>query len=171
MNVSVYFVLITAILAAIYIFFSPMKISMSDKKNVPQLQLSDFTIYDLNEKGLKSIFKGKSGLRYPNYYLVNDVNYTDASKNNLVNIKSEFGQFKDNAIELKGDVVYTREDGLVFKSDQASYNQATGIFQTNGKYISYKNNDKITGHKLIYNSKNKSATSKNIVALFQLNEK
>lgn len=171
MNVSIFFIFITAMLAAIYIFFSPMKISMNDQKNVPQLELSHFTIYDLDEKGLKSIFKGTSGLRYTNRYLVDDVNYTDDSKKDLVHITSAHGEFQDNLINLQGNVIYTRDDGLVFKSNEASYNQVTGVFKTDGKYISYKNNDKITGRKLNYNSKTKNATSENIVALYQLNEK
>lgn len=172
MNINIYFIFIAVGLLAIYVFFSPMKITINQNKNIPQLQLSNFTIYDLNVKGLKSIFKGTKGFRYINRYLVDDVNYTDNTGKYLVNITSKYGKFQQPLIRLTKNVIYKRGDGLIFKTQEGKYNQLTGIFTTNGKYVSYnKNNDKMTGYKLFYNSKTNDMTSNKIIAQYQLNEK
>ncbi len=171
MNLNIYFIFIAIGLLSIYLIFSPMKIALNKNKNIPQIELSNFTVYDLNTKGVKSIFKGTKGFRYTNKYLVQDVNYISKAKKNLIYITSKFGKFKKPIIKLIGNVVYRRSDGLVFKTKEGMYNQSTGIFTTSGKYVSYKDNDKIAGYKLFYNNKTNIATSKEVVAIYQLNEK
>lgn len=168
MNINFYFIYISIGLALIYIFFNPMKLEKFDKGEIAQLELADFTIYDLDSQGLKSVFNGTKGYRYTNRYEVFDINYTDNSKEYIANITSDFGVYKDYVVDMYGNIVYKRADGLTFKSDDGNYNQKTGVLRTEGKYISYRKSDKITGKSLMYDSKNGHVTSKNVFAVYQL---
>ncbi len=168
MNINFYFVYISIGLAMIYMFFHPMKLAKLDKGEVAQLELSNFTIYDLDQEGLKSIFQGSKGYRYVNRYEVSDVNYTDNSKKYIANITSNYGVYKNNIVDLTGNLIYKRADGLTYKSDDGNYNQKTGVLRTKGKYISYRNDDRITGKNLMYNSKNGYTTSDEVSAVYQL---
>lgn len=168
MNINFYFIYISVGLAMIYLFFHPMKLQKLDNSEVPQLELTNFTMYDLNQDGLKSIFGGTKGYRYINRYEVFDINYTDNSKELISNITSNFGIYKNHLVSMSGDLVYTRADGLTYKSDDGNYNQKTGVLRTVGKYISYRNNDRITGENLMYDSKIGYSTSDNVFAIYQI---
>lgn len=171
MNINIFFIFIAAILASIYIFFSPMKLHINKKTKTPQLQLYNFKVYNLTTRGVKSVFGGSKGFKYGSKYIVYDVNYTDDSTKSLANITAQHGMFKQPIIKLYGNVFYKNINGLTFKSNEATYNQSNKVLRTKGKYISYKKNDRITGYKLMYNSKNQKATSKNIVAIYQFNKR
>ncbi|WP_345991176.1 LPS export ABC transporter periplasmic protein LptC [Sulfurimonas sp. HSL-1716] len=168
MNINFYFIYISVGLAMIYLFFHPMKMEKLDKGEIAQLELTKFTIYDLDKEGLKSIFQGTKGYRYLDRYEIFDVNYTDNSKEQIANITSNFGIYKDYIVDLYGNLIYKRADGLTYKSDDGNYNQRTGVLKTKSKYISYRNNDRITGNSLMYDSKHGHATSKDVSAVYQL---
>jgi len=171
MNINIFFIFIAALLASIYIFFSPMKLPINKESKTAQLQLSHFTVYNLTTHGVQSVFSGTKGLKYGLKYIVYDVNYTDNSTKSLANITALHGVFKQPIIKLDGNVLYKNISGLIFKSNEATYNQTSKVLRTKGKYISYKKNDKITGYKLMYDNKDKKATSKDIVAIYHFNKR
>lgn len=168
MNINLFFVAIFAALGMIYIFFSPMKLQEFDKKEIAQLELVNFTIYDHDTKGLKSVLHGQKGYKYEDRYEVKDINYTDHTREYLAHLQADFGRYKESVIDLKGDVVYKRADGLTFETDKASYNQKTAVFQAPNRYTFYKNDDKITGTKLFFDSKENHVQSKQITAIYQI---
>ena len=154
----------------IYIFFNPMKLEKLDQKEIPQLEITNFTIYDLDKTGLISLFNGAKGFRYKDRYEVSDINYTDNSKEYISSLTSAFGVYKDFKVNMSGDVVYKRDDGLTFKSDNGQYDQKTGVFTTKSKYVSYRNNDKISGEELMFDNKNGHTTSKNVDATYEIKD-
>ena len=168
MNINFYLISITAGLAMIYIFFNPMKLPANNHQEIPQLEITDFTVYDLSKNGLASIFQAQKGFRYKDRYEATDINYTDTSKKYIANISSKFGIYKDSILTMNQDVIYKRADGLTFTSDAGSYNETTGVLTTPDKYVSYKNNDRITGTKLHYNSKDGAFASKGIFATYEI---
>ncbi len=170
MNINLFFICVFAGLAMIYIFFNPMQLQEFDKKEVPQLELLNFSVYDLDTKGLKSVFYGKKGFKYEDRYEVTDMNYTDNSREYIAHLQADFGRYKESVIDLRGNVVYKRADGLTFQTDAASYNQKTAIFQAPNAYTFYRNDDKITGTKLVFDSKENHILSKNIAATYQIQD-
>ena len=154
----------------IYTFFNPMKLQKFDTKETPQLELSNFSVYDLDKNGLRSVFNGVSGYKYEDRYEVFDINYTDNVREYVANIRSDFGIYKDNIVNMQGNVVYARADGLSFQTDEASYNQKTGVLKTPSAYTLYRNDDKITGTKLVFDSKENHVLSKQISATYQIQD-
>jgi LPS export ABC transporter protein LptC len=170
MNINLFFVSIFIGLAMIYIFFNPTKLQQYDTKEIAQLELSNFSVYDLDIKGLRSVFSGLKGYKYANRYEVSDINYTDNTKEYTTNIHSDFGIYKDHIVNVQGNVVFARADGLSFKTDEAFYNQNTGILKTPSAYTLYRNNDKITGVKLVFDNKENRVLSKQISATYQIKD-
>jgi len=150
--------------------FKPMDIKIQHFKDVPLFELSDFTMYELDPEGLKTIMLGSTGTRYADRYTVKDMDYTDNSKKYIANMLSDFGVYKNEIVRLTGHVVYVREDGLTFKTEKATYKKKTADVISNTKYIAYLNDNIVIGDYLKYNNISKKIYSKNVIAKYQLKE-
>jgi len=150
--------------------FKPLDIKTHHFKDVPLFELSDFTMYELNPKGLTTILLGSAGTRYADRYTIKNMDYTDNSKKYIANMISDFGVYKNEIVKLSGHVVYVREDGLIFKTEKATYNKKTANVISNTKYIAYLNDNIITGSYIKYNNLSKKIYSKNVVAIYKLKE-
>jgi len=170
-NVNIFFLIIISGLLAIFIVFKPINIKEQESKEIPLLELEKFKLTELDTTGLSSIMEGSSGLRYKDRYNIEDLNYTDNSNKLLANIKSNKGVYKGDIINLDGDVVYSREDGLEFKTQKARYNQKTDIVKSLTKYVSHMNGNRATGSFLEYNNALGITKSKNIVTKYKLKER
>lgn len=152
----------------IYFVFEPLKIKQQEFKDVPLLVLDNFIMYELQTTGLQTIMAGSKALRYTDRYIVDDVNFTDNSKEYISNMKANNGIYRNSIIDLKGDVIYTREDGLTFESDTLNYSTLNAIAQTQDDYLAYKNENKMRGSSFIYDSIKNTIKSKNITVKYQL---
>ncbi len=170
-NINILFGIISALLAMILFVFKPLNVKEQSFEDVPLFELNAFTIYEINTFGLDSILLGTKGIRYVNRYTIENVNFTDNTQKYIANIKANNGIYKNDIITLTQDVVYSREDGLDFSSDEAIYNKRTGIVKTNQPYVAYLGDNKITGTSLVYNNLKNKMQSKNITAIYQLREK
>ncbi len=150
--------------------FKPMDIKIQHFKDVPLFELSDFTMHELNPKGLTTILQGTTGTRYADRYTIKDMDYTDNSKKYIANMISDFGVYKNEIVKLTGHVVYVREDGLTFKSEKATYNKKTADVISDTKYIAYLNDNIVIGNYIKYNNISKKIYSKNVIAKYQLKE-
>lgn len=155
----------------IYVFFKPLDIKEQNFNDVPLFDMGTFTLYEFSDKGLATLMNGSYAVRYSNRYKVSDIDYTDNSQEYIANIKADSGLYKGNVIDLKGNVVYIREDGLTFKSQEASYDKTTTVVQTNSDYVAYMGENRAVGTSLRYNNTSKKMESKNITAHYQLKER
>ncbi|MBL1243927.1 MAG: LPS export ABC transporter periplasmic protein LptC [Sulfurimonas sp.] len=154
----------------IYIFFQPLKIKQQEFDDVPLLTMGNFVMYELQSTGLQTIMAGTKALRYTERYIVNDVNFTDNSKEFMSNMQADNGIYKDNIVDLKGNVVYKREDGLTFKSDTLNYNTINAIAKTQDDYLAYRNKNSMRGASFVYDSINNTMSSEKVIVKYQLEE-
>ena len=168
MNINIFFTLVSSLLLVILFVFKPLKLDQKEHGIVPLFELSNFSMKELNTNGLITIMNGTKGTKFTNEYIVKDMDYTDNSKDFLANLKSNTGTYKDDIVNLVGNVVYFREDGLTFESEEATYNKKTSIATTRGKYIIYKDKDTVTGTQLVYNNLMDTVKSKNVNAIYQI---
>lgn len=159
------------ILAIVFFVFKPLDIKEQSFNDVPLFEVSSFTIYEINTFGLDSILLGTKGTRYVDRYDIENVNFTDNTKKYIANIKANNGIYKNDIITLIEDVLYNREDGLSFSSDEAIYDKKSSIVQTHHKYIAYQGKNRLTGTSLVYNNLTNKIKSKNITIIYQLKEK
>jgi len=173
LNINAFFILIFIGLIMIYVGFKPQYIAEQDFVDVPLFELDSFVLHELNQDKLITIMKGSETKRYADKYSIINIDYTDNSKELLSNIKADNGLYRDkeDIIDLIGNVIYNREDGLVFESQEAIYNKKTAIAKTQKDYIMYRDKDSIVGTSLVYDNANDKIKSKNVVAKYQIKER
>lgn len=171
MNINTFFIIILTGLGMIYIFFKPLHIKKQKFVDVPQFELTSFTMYELDKEGLKTLMNGTKAIKYSNRYTINDINYTDNAKSYRANMIAKYGIYKNNVVKLNGNVIYKREDGLTFKTQKARYNRVSKVAITNTKYIMFMGKDKVTGTYLRYNTLTKNMKSKNIIVNYEIKER
>lgn len=147
----------------IYFLFQPLKIKEQEFVDVPLLKIDNFVMYKLDTTGLQTLMSGTEALRYANRYIVSNVDFTDNSQEYISNIKALKGVYKNSVVDLAGDVVYIRDDGLTFKSPTLSYNTKNSIAQTKDNFIAYKDKNSISGSSFVYDSIKDTMKSKNVV--------
>lgn len=156
---------------SLYVFFKPLHIKEQTFKDVPMFELSSFVVYEINKIGLDTMMLGDNATRYENRYVVKNINYTDNTKEYILNIKANNGLYKDKIVNLVGDVVLSREDGLTFETSSAEYNQQTSITTIDNDYVAYRGESFIVGSSAVYNHKKNKVQSKKVVANYKLSEK
>jgi lipopolysaccharide assembly outer membrane protein LptD (OstA) len=154
----------------IYIFFKPLDIEQQISKETPLFEITAFAIHELDTRGLKSVLTGSGSKKFKERYTVEDINYTDNSKKYLANMRADSGVYKNDETILNGNVNYTREDGLVFKGQEAKYNKKLALLSTDEEYRIYKGENSVVGKTLLYNSNTNKIKSSNIKAIYQLQE-
>lgn len=154
----------------IYLLFEPLKIKQQEFIDVPLLNIGKFSMYELENDGLKTLMAGTKALRYTNRYIVDNVDFTDNAKTFISNMQADNAVYKNNIVNLKGNVVYTREDGLTFESDTLKYDTQSTIAQTKDRYIAHRDKDNMTGTSFVYNSAKNTMKSKNVTVKYQLKE-
>ncbi|MEA1891625.1 MAG: LPS export ABC transporter periplasmic protein LptC [Campylobacterota bacterium] len=172
MSINIFFISIFTLLLIIFFGFKPLDIKPQEFLDVPVFQIKTFTLHELNKKGLITLMKGDEALRYTDRYRVKGLDYTDNSRKYIANMRADNGVYRDqeSTLDLDGNVLYNREDGLIFKTDEASYNKKTSIANTKSNYVLYRDTNIVTGNNLEYNNQLNKIKSKNIVAKYQLQE-
>ena len=170
MKLNIFLVLISSLLLAILLVFKPLDIKQQKFVDVPQFKLLSFTMYELDTNGLVTLMSGTQGIKYSNRYVVNNIDYTDNSKEYVANMKADHGVYKNEIVKLNGDVRYVREDGLIFESQEATHNKKTSISNTDGDFTIYQNDNIVVGTKLVYNNIKDKIKAKNVNGKYQLKE-
>ena len=170
MNINIFFSIVSVVLLLILFAFKPLDIKQQEFTDVPLFSITSFTMHELSQEGLITLMSGTKAVRYENRYTVDNMDYTDNSKEYIANMKSNTGVYKDEIVDLDGDVVYFREDGLTFETQHAIYNKKTTIARADGKYVLYRAKNVVTGNKLQYNNSLEKVSSKDVIAKYQLKE-
>ncbi len=157
----------------IFVGFKPLDIKQQEFVDVPLFQLEAFTLHELNENGLVTLMKGSKATRYSDRYSVVNIDYTDNSKKFVANMSADKGLYRDeqDIIDLKGNVLYNREDGLIFESDEVTYNKKSAIAHTNKDYVIYRDTNRVVGTSLRYDNNLNKIKSKNVIAKYQIKER
>lgn len=154
----------------IYLFFKPLDIKQQTFTDIPMFEISSFTLYEIDINSLSTVMKGEKAIRYSDRYLISNINYTDNSEKYIANMRANKAVYKNEIIDLNGDVRYDREDGLAFKSQTLRYNKKTNITTTDKEFVLYKSKNSITGTSLRYNNVSNNAAANNVIVKYQLKE-
>lgn len=154
----------------ILFLFKPMAIKQHVFKEVPLFTISNFTMHELDQKGLVTLMNGSNAARFTDRYRVEEMDYTDNSKEYMANMKANSGVYKNEVVHLNGDILYVREDGLTFETQKAVYNKKTAIATADGNFVLYRGANRVTGEKLKYNNSLEKIESKNVNAIYKFEE-
>lgn len=154
----------------ILFLFKPMEIKQHVFKEVPLFTISNFTMHELDQKGLVTLMNGSKAARFTDRYTVEEMDYTDNSKEYMANMKANSGVYKNEVVHLNGEILYVREDGLTFETQKAVYNKKTAIATADGDFVLYRGANRVTGEKLKYNNSLEKIESKNVNAIYKFEE-
>ncbi|MBU1642456.1 LPS export ABC transporter periplasmic protein LptC [bacterium] len=164
-----FFIALALLLSAILYFFKPMHVQDTVKGEIAQLELRNFTLYELGVDGLKDIMIGRHGLRFDDRIEVKDIDYTDSSRQLQNNLQADFGVYNNkDLITLEGNVRYYREDGLKFNTNKAIIDQNKETITTVGPFTLEKFSEKAVGMDLFYDNKNGRSKAEDVTGIFDL---
>lgn len=168
MNITKFFLVIFAGLIAIFFGFKPLHVDSKTEKEVPQFEIKNFVLYELDANSLQTFMIGSNAKKYKDRYTVKNIDYTDNGKDFIANIKAKNGLYKGDIINLNNDVKYVREDGLNFTTQHIVYNKKTKVAVADTNYTLVQNKNIMKGSYLRYDNFHKTMKSKNIDAIYQI---
>lgn len=169
MNINALLLLIAAGLGAIYFFFQPITIKrVEQKKEMPSIELKEFTLYEFDTTKLVDLASGSKALRYENRYELYDFVFNDNTDSMLVTLSADFGEYKNDIITLSGHVLYTTSDDMEFKTEHVLYDRYKGFAKTTLPYEARMGQNRVTGNYLYYDIKNDIIKSKEVDAIYKI---
>lgn len=171
MNVNFLFSIILLGLLAIFFLFKPLDLQQKVFDDVPLFELNQFTLYEVNQLGLATLMNGDNAFKFTNRYEVTGINYTDNSHEYIANMKADYGEYQDDIMLLKDNIVYLREDGLTFETNKLRYNKQTDIVVSETPYVAFRGANIITGESLIYDNLADKLESQKVNVTYNLGDK
>lgn len=168
MNINLFFITLIALLLSVFIFFKPIEVNVPDHKEIAQLELKNFQIYEVEEKGVKSILEGEMGQRFENRYEIRDVTFKDTSKTYMEVMHADHGRYQDDKVYLNQNVTYARADEMTFKSDEAMYDINNSLVTTEGSFIMSAKRNYFKGHKLKFNTKENTMLAQKVSGSYHM---
>ncbi|MDA3077500.1 LPS export ABC transporter periplasmic protein LptC [Campylobacter sp. JMF_06 NA1] len=137
--------------------------------NVSNLEMQGVRDYQVGEK-ITGEFRAKNGIRYKDrdeFYefdavIIDDINHT---------ISSNLAVKKGDNIKFSGSAHYRNSDEIDYKSEQITYNLKNKIVRSDVPYTLTQGENKVTGEKISYDTKNKKTNSKGIHAWYYTQDK
>ena len=172
-SANTFFVVIALILGSILLFIRPQELQVTDHSNedIAEMELRNFTLYELDTDGLRNIMLGKYGFQYKDRIEVEEIDYTDSTRSLRNNILADYGVYNNvDIITLEGNVRYYREDGMILTTDEALIDQSKETILTPGPFKIEQNNDNVVGNKLYYDRKAGTTNAKTVTGYFTLED-
>lgn len=166
MNANLLFAVSALLLAGMYLFFKPISVERPQNKEVAQLDLQTFTIYELDRGGLIRVMYGDEGKRFADRYEVTNIAYSDSRDEVTQDMTADFGTYRGDTVTLTGHVLVRRSDGADIKAEKASYNQETGIIKSYGPFYMVQNGNSARGRDLVYDMNTHHVKAKSITASY-----
>ncbi len=151
MALKIEFVFIVAIVGIVIASFT-VKLNDSQSKVKPmtkELEFTDTTFTEVDTKQLQGRAHGMSGVREKGVLTVYHLQYHTNSIDSLVAKK---GTYMGKIIYLEGDVVTDYKDGYHIETQQAEYNQKSGVLNVTAPFVLTKEKNLLRGDTLTYNA-------------------
>lgn len=155
---------------SLFVFLEPEKIDKVSGEVIAQLEIEDFTLYEIDENGVTSVVSGSDAKQYVSHYEVENAHYIE-NKNKLgEHLYADHARFEKDIAYLNDNVRYFREDGLSFESDKAIYNTKKEVLYVPDSFVLTQNENVVYGKELHYNSKTGKIKAEEIDANYYIAE-
>jgi LPS export ABC transporter protein LptC len=143
---------ITSILILSIIGINPSSKPAINSKGNKEVVFKDFSLFELKVDALGRKVFAHEATKYQNYLDLKDINISDAKGHNIL---AKRAIYEDDNIFMKDEVVFSREDGLTFTTENLSYDLKEKFLETNHPFILDFNGSTIQGMNLKYNLQNR----------------
>ena len=154
-------IVVTVILLLSIIGINPSSKPAINSKGDKEVLFRDFSLFELKvgSEG-KKVFAHEA-IKHTNYLDLREVNLSDENGHNIISTRAVY---EDDAVFMKDDIVFTRNDGLKFTTKDLSYDFAKEEIETFAPFLLEFNGNSIEGDNLKYNMKNREISADNIEA-------
>ncbi len=171
MKLTHFFIILLLFSVSIFVFLQPGSYTRSRDSKVPQLEIEDFSVYELTTEGVKSVLSGTVGRQFSTHYEVENAHYVENKKVLSEHLYADVGKFEKEIAYLDENVRYFREDGLSFESDHAVYDTKKETLYVPKKFIFTQNENVVYGSELNYNAKTGKMSAQKVDASYYLEDK
>lgn len=168
MSINLFFFLILGLLVGMFSYFKPHEKQDYKAQEVPQFELEQFVIYEITPSKIDRFFEGEHGKHFEDRYEISGAKFTNNAKPLLESIRADDALYKGDLITLKGNVHYSRSDGLEFRSSEGMYDQNHSLIQTKGPFVLTKDQHKIEGTRLNYDLIHDTTSSDQVRGSYQI---
>lgn len=168
MSINLFFLLLLGFLIGMFSYFSPNGKAPEDNREIPKIELTNFTLYEISPKKIDHILEGKEGKKFEEYYVITSAKFSDNTKKLFQSIRSDYAEYRDNVVKVDGNVHYVREDGLEFRSKEGMYNTKESLIQTKGSFIITQHMNRIDGTALNYNTELDTVSANQVRGSYQI---
>lgn len=171
MRITHFFILLFLFSLSLLVLLKPQGYQKALSEKIPQMEIENFTLYEINTEGVKSVVSGTIGRQYTDYYEVENAHYIENKNKMGEHLYADKGRFEKDIAYLDQNVRYFREDGLSFESEHAIYDTKKEILYVPKHFTLTQNKNIIYGRELHYNSKSGQITAKQIDATYYNEDK
>lgn len=171
MKLTHFFIILLLFCVSIFVLLKPSSYTKNSDEKIAQLEIEDFTVYELNTKGVKSVLSGTVGRQFSTYYEVENAHYVENKKKSSEHLYADTGRFEKEIAYLDDNVRYFREDGLSFESDHAVYNTKKESLYVPKSFILTQNENIIYGQELNYDAVSGKLSAQKVDASYYLEDK
>lgn len=168
MSINLFFVLVLGLLLGMFGYFSPKYSATGEVKEIPQIELGRFVLYEISKRGIDHVLEGDEGKKFEDRYTVTSAKFSDNTKPLLQSVTSDQVEYKGERIDLKDNVHYSREDGLEFRSHEGTYDTKQSLIQTKGSFVITQKAHRIDGERLVYNNEKDTVSADRVQIRYQL---
>ena len=154
-------ILVTVVLLLSILGINPSSKPAINSKDDKEVVFTDFSLFEL-KVGIegKKVFAHKA-IKHTNYLDLREVNLSDENGHNILSTRAVY---EDDAVFMKDDIKFTRNDGLTFTTKDLSYDFKKEEIETFSPFLLEFNGSSIEGDNLEYNMKSKHISADGIVA-------
>ena len=135
---------------------------------VPNIGISDFTLYLMSLSYLQAVSSGYKAMRYNDYEEIYELHFHQYNPQNANEyIYSPFVVSKNSLYTFPQGADYIREDSVYFWSAQGVYDYKKRIFEGKGDFKMTNQSNRINGQNIYYNAFDEHIRADSIKAIFK----
>ncbi|WP_295698043.1 hypothetical protein [uncultured Helicobacter sp.] len=138
-------------LGSIVFFTQDNELHKAIGKEIPNIEINNFTLYLINPQYTQAISWGTRALRFEEHEEIYELFMNQLNNNFNEYIYAPFVYSKNHIYTFSQGVDYLRLDGLYFWSKWATYHYATRIFRGRGDFILHNSTTQAIGQNIYYN--------------------
>ena len=171
MKLTHFYIILFLFSLSLFVFLQPESYVKSEGEQVAQLEIEDFSVYEINTQGVKSVLSGTSGQQFTTHYQVENAHYIENKKDFSEHLYSDVGRFEKDVAYLNNNVRFFREDGLSFESNDALYNTKKESLYVKDNFILTQNENIIYGNELHYDTVSGQLSAQSVDANYYLEDR
>jgi LPS export ABC transporter protein LptC len=167
LNIKHFLALLFVLTMAAVFFLKPHQVDVVKKRDLPQIEFSDFESYEITPQGVDALLQGAQAQKFIDYLYVTYPHLKRRSPQGIESMTANEAFFYDHkGIRLKEKVVLSRSDGWRILTERIYYALKEKYYSTEGfPFTAYYGQSVVMGKNMVYRQKSGKITADSIRAI------